>query len=259
MYEKKYNLDEDRRYVITETLVSEDKTKYICLQKQIQRVNRVYTGFTVVNGIIQPELTLDITRVIRANRILKMFPDVVLMNSNGIRVIIDCISKLISFGSEDNLCGVLQYTYDPKTMQYIITSIFHEVSIASNISIVETNLESELLFRTLKVFGIILERGGIITINDGIEKIIHIPLLDPKFGYIGECEDQTLFFSRLNLIRKIWPELQLVMIVKKSTIKIYSEILKYEYNSENPCIVKVHRNHGSGDMILSPTHVCQQL
>lgn len=242
--------------VITEALISENKMNYISLQRQKLKLDKVYTMFDVVHGVVQPTLNLYINRVLRAQRVLTLFPEVVIMNANGSRIIIDCISKVISFGAEDHLCGVIQYEYDSE-LNYNILSIFHNCIGQNNV--IQCPNQADWEFKSLRVFSVILERGGIISINDGVEKILHIPLLDPQFGYIGETPDLNIYFARLNLIRRTWPELNIVLIVKNRTIKVYSDVLKYEYNNENPGIIKAHKNHGSDDVVLAMTHICQKM
>jgi len=259
-YKTKYNQNVEYNQLISEALINEEKTEYISLQRYKSELDKVYTIFNVENGIIQPSLTLNINRVLRAQYILKLFPSIVIMNADGNRIIIDCISKIMSFGSEDKIQGVIQYEYD-QDLKYNVLSIFYnhiEVNSPANQNVIQTDIDIYREFDTLRVFSLILERGGIISINDGIEKILHLPLLDTQFGYIGQLPDETIYFSRLNYIRKIWPELGLTLIVKNKFIKIYSEILKYEYKNENPGIIKCHRNHGSNDILLNMTHICQK-
>jgi len=239
----------------TDVLISEDKKKFICFQQYEGRNNQLCTFFDVVNGQNQP-LNLNINRVIRAQKLLKQYPSVVIMNADGQKIIIDCISKILAFNPDEEIKGIIQYEYD-KDLNYNILSLFYD-NIEPQTHILQIESEPISIFNFLVLYSVILERGAIISINDRIEKVLHLPILDPQFGYIGETIAETIYFSRLNQIRKAWPELGIVLIVKNSKIKIYSEILKYEYKNEIPFMLRCHKNHDTNDIMLTSTHICQK-
>ena len=239
------------------TLIDASKENFIMIKREKNMKDVVFTTTKIEKGQVIP-MTLDTSRVIRAQKIMKIFPLITNITGKGGSIGVDVISKIMSFTPNDDFEGIIQYQYD-RQRNYYIMSIFDKIIQPQKDIFTYDGSESEYSFNILKVFSVVLNRGSMISINDGIEKVLHISLIEPTTGLIGQAPDYNTIILKLNIIKNIWPEIGIMIIIKNDNVYIHSNLLKEQYKVEDPCFLQIRRNLKSKDISISVTHMCHKL
>lgn len=232
-----------------QTLVSRDKNSFISCAT-LNRKIYVCAPFIVKDGENQPSMILDINRVRRCRVLLKTLPQIFRMTSDGKSIKLDVVHKLIDF-KDDNKEGIIQYHIKNATnLDYSVDAIFEKNEQEEVFLAVEENDETKYIPNTLKVFPSMLYEGSVVCIMDSVEKVLHMPLLEPGIGLFGVTNPNE--YKRIMVIQNTWPELNIEFTVKDDKMYIYSKILKDKFNTSG--YMTLHRNFGGTDISIKMTH-----
>lgn len=240
-------------------LVLTDQTKDIFIISSIlKNIPYVISPFCIQNGNQVNTLHLHISRSWRAQELLQSLPSVFQMYSDGQSITIDGVYKLLNFSNE-NSSGIVQYHInDPKTLNGVeIDAIYEKLETSLEPIYIVTRPEDEARYipNKLKVFPVTFFKGFAVCIADQIEKILYITINDSKTGFIGET--QTYENNRMMAIQSLWPELNIEIIMKDYKLFAYSKLLEKELvqYSQNPMVIKCHKNFGGTDLKIEVTHI----
>jgi len=236
----------------SQIVISPNKDSYIFIQNK-ENPFVITTSFTIENFQIYPCIRVPINRISHAQNLLKLLPGGIILHSDGNWIDIDIISKMINFES-DNLKGFIQFQLLNKAeFEVAIIAVYKEIphDIIQYIMF-EINKE-EIQPDILNISSIMLTRGSIVCITDAVEKILMIPIKDPKNGFIGIIKKYDL--KLFNIYKRIWPELKFKVERISEEYHIYSNLFKtdlIELDGEH--ILRVHRNYGGSDIQITATH-----
>ena len=234
---------------MTQTLITKDKD-YFIIVSNINSFNYVISPFNIENNICKPGLIVDINRYLRCQNLMKDIPDIFKMNSDGDKIYIDVISKVLNLNIS-NGSGFINYNILDNIIH--VNSIFIKQIPTQIINfIVDINDEIKNIPKTLKVFSSIFYNGCILCAVDTIEKVLHTSILDNSTGLIGIAEPHER--ERISTIQSIWPELIIETYIKDSKIHMFSKVLANKLPIKQG-FIKLHRNFGGTDITLRLNHI----
>lgn len=224
-------------------LVSPEKDRFI-IWAAVKKIPYIVSFFDVNENGVQPSLSFDINRLFRAQKMLKRQPNLFVLKSDGKKLEIDAVHKLITI--ENPASGIIQYHItDQKTLSFEIDNVYRKIEEKSDITyiVVESSDQTIDIPENLQVLPLMCKNGFMISIADSVEKVLYLTINNSQ-GLIGFTEQHEL--RRITNIQKMWPELDLIFSVKDEQCSITSELLK-NHITEN-CVLRLHRNFGSNDI-----------
>lgn len=243
----------------THIIISPNKDKYIFVLNKSKRFV-VMANFKLNNGTALPSFKVPINRIGHTQNLLKVLPNGVILRSNGKEISIDIISKLITVQQDSTSNGYIQYQLADKNdlSKTVVIAVYQELKEQVSQYMVYERYPSdyvEVQPDALNISSIMLDQGSIICVTDAIEKILKIPIKNPKTGFVGCIQSQDL--KLFNIYRKIWPELQLRSEMIDGKFHIFSKTFKYELIPEfqtGSWYLNIHKNYGGTDIELTFTH-----
>ena len=233
---------------MTQTLITKDKD-YFIIVSNINSFNYIISPFNIENNITKPGLIVDINRYLRCQTLMKDIPDIFKMNSDGDKIYIDVISKVLELNIS-NGSGFINYNILDNIVH--VNSIFIKQIPNQIINfIVDINDETKNIPKTLKVFSSIFYNGCILCAVDTIEKVLHTSILDPDIGLLGKTHKSE--YKNILTIMKIWPELNITFQIIKNDIELYSEEIKRL--NVKPGIISLHKNFGNNHINIEQNYM----
>lgn len=243
----------------THIIISPDKNKYIFALNKSKRFV-VMANFILQEGVALASIKVPINRIGHTQNLLKALPNGVILHSDGKQISIDIISKLIAVQPDVSLNGYIQYQLSDKSdlSKTIVIAVYQELEEqVSQYMVYEHNQKklAELQPDALNISSIMLDQGSLICITDAIEKILKIPIKNPKTGFVGCLQPQDL--KLFNIYRKIWPELQMRSEKINGKFHIFSKTFEHELIQEfnnGSWYANIHKNYGGSDIEITFTH-----
>lgn len=233
-----------------QAIISGDKNCFVSCAF-MKKSPHVMSFFNTVDGLPKPSIEVNINRLPRAQVFLKMLPSIFTMTSDGNKIAIDAVNKLIEF-DEANIKGIICYHItDPIQLGFKIDAIFkHEPKPEQIYMSVKASDETKMEPTTLKVFPAMYHDGGSMCIMDSIEKVLHTSLIDSKTGLLGHTDQEDI--KRIMIIQQVWPELEITFTVDNDQMSIYSKQIANKFSESG--FVKIHKNFGGTDISMRRTH-----